>query len=129
MARMALGFVADMGGGRFLCLSLWLTVWLTVFERVWCGGEVCDTTVFSFFVFFCFVGLEHWCACMCVEHRQASGWLLRYLFFLLCSWPRVGIGMDRCRSAPAPKTGSDSFEMALSAVGDCRVLLLCVYRG
>ena len=56
---MALGFVADMGGGRFLCLSLWLTVWLTVqltvwlsvFECVWCGGGVYDTTVFS--VFFC----------------------------------------------------------------------------
>lgn len=78
---------------------------------MWCDGGVYDTTVFS--VFLCFVSLEHWC----VERRQASGRFAAVPLFSPLFLARVGIGMDRCRSAPAPKTGSDSCEMALSVVG------------
>ena len=102
-----------------MSLSLWLTVWLSVFERVWCGGEVCDTTVFLFFV--CFVGLEHWCVCVCVlsTGRQVVG-LLRYPFFsFVCSWPRVGIEMDRCRVAPLPR------RLDLILVRWCCLWLVC----
>ena len=87
LALLLIGVVEDF----YVCL--WLTVWLSVFERVWCGGGVCDTTVFSFF-WFCFVGLEHWCACVCVERRQASGWFAAYPFFLLCLFLAPGGDWD-----------------------------------